>query len=58
MLATPAKCIQGYVSFWFSIDAKLEKIQALFSQNVIAKFSKATSISILQCFKKKNPTTS
>lgn len=44
MFATPAKYIQGCVPFWFSIDAKLDKIQPLFLQKVIANLSKATSI--------------
>lgn len=53
MFATLAKYIQGCVSIWFSIDAKLDKIQPLLIQKVITNLSKATRISILQRFKKK-----
>lgn len=53
MFATPAKYIQGCVSFWFSIDDKLDEIQLLFVHKVITNLSKATSISILQHISRK-----
>lgn len=54
MFATPAKYIQGCVPFWFSIDAKLDKIQPFFFlQKVIANLSKATSVILQHVSRKK-----
>lgn len=56
MLAIAAKYIQEFVSFCFSTEFKLNKIQPFFLQKLITNLSEATSIGILQyaLSKKKN----
>lgn len=44
MFATAAKYIQESLSFWFSIDFKLDKIQSLFYRSLLQTYPKPQAL--------------